>query len=179
MVGLHRLGHVLGLFLVVLVAGCTGGVEVPEGFATATQGPAAFAYPEDWEVAQQEGGIAALGQIGPGELRQNAILLIDPSFSGDFDTGVDGLNTFANIEFQDRQVQADEAFDVPGAEQARLLTASYRQPGADSTLVDVRQFDLFALHPDGTLYYLQVGGPLELFDEQQFRAILDSFTLDA
>lgn len=179
MVGLHRLA---ALLLVVLIAACTGGVQAPEGFATATDGPAAFAYPEGWEVAQEEGSnIVALGETGPGELRQNAILRIDTSFSGDFDTGVDGLNTFANIEFQDRRVEADQPFDVPGAEQARLLTASYRQPGGggDSALVDIRQYDLFALHPDGTLYYLQVGAPLALFDEQQFRAILDSFTLDA
>jgi hypothetical protein len=181
---------VRGVVLVVLlglVAACSGGAGPPSGFTQVSDGPAGFAYPEGWEMAQREGSnIVALGETGAGDLRQNAILQIDPTFSGDFELVVDGLNDLANAEFPDREVLADEPVVVPGAQHARLLTSTYRQPAdpegpGDGELVEIRQYDLFALGSSGTdqtLYLLQVGSPVELFDEQRFRQIVDSFAID-
>lgn len=167
--------------LLLLVGACSGGGDVPEGFTTAREGGARFAFPEGWEVASEPGrNVVALGATGPGGLRENAILQIDRSFSGDFDLYLDGLGDLANAEFADREV-TEEAIEVPGAERATLFHATYRQPaeGDPRTLVEVRQFDLFSLSPDQTLHYLQVGAPAELFDEARLRAIVESLSLDA
>lgn len=162
--------------LVVLLAACGGGA--PSGFARHDGGTFTVDHPEGWQVGQgATDAFTALGEAGAGGVPQAAIVQVDPDFSGDFGVTVDGLNDLANVEFSERQVVADDALDVDGAQEGRLLQTAYRITADDGSTVDMRQFDLFALSGDETLHYLRVNAPSALFDEGLMRQIVDSFAL--
>lgn len=174
-------GIVVVLMVAALLAGCGGQDEVPEGFERFDSETFSVLHPQDWEVGQradQGESLTIFGETGPAGVRQAAIVKISPIFSGNFDVAMDGLNDLANIEFEDRELLQNVDVEVEGARQARLLESTYRGEGIDSDeLVDMHQFDLFMVSQDEIVYYLRVNAPVELFEDETFRTIVDSFEL--
>lgn len=167
----------MALAVVTLTAACSlGAAKVPEGFAHAEGDGFAFAYPQDWQLTHDtaDGGAVALSEAGTGDIRQQAAVLPDAEFSGDFDLGVQLLKDKARLLQFDEWVEvSDTEIDVDGAPQARLVESTWTTDEG----VAVRQFDLLALSEDEELYYLFVNAAAEDFDETRMRAIVDSFEL--
>jgi hypothetical protein len=177
-----RRGFMVTAALLALAISCSGGEDVPEGFADVSGPTYAFAYPEQWQVADDadlSDGVVVFGDPGPGTVRPQATLVVDETFTGDFDTAVDGLLNLASVEFENREVVGDETIDVPGAAEARLLEATYVEQGDGGEAVVVRQYDLFAVDQQGNLVYLYTNAAEEDFDDATFRAIVESLELTA
>lgn len=166
----------------LLLTGCDGGgAAVPEGFTRFDSDTFALSHPEDWEVGQQGGrdSLTALGEVSPQGIPEAAIVEIDPTFSGNFDVAIGGLQDLARVELPEFTVVSEEEVEVDGAQTARLLETTYlgtEEGGAEAT-VPMRQLDLLALNGEEILYYLRVNAPQELYDAETSRQIVDSFTL--
>lgn len=154
-----------------------GGTARQEDGAMATKEADVWtvAYPTDWEVVSDDSAqFVAGGPTGDSGIRPSVTVKVDDGFTGDFDTVVDGLTNTAALAGQpDRENVADEAADVAGSRTARLVEATWTaEEGGEQ--VPMRQYDLFAVAPDGDLVYLTYNAPADDFDEDLGRAVVDS-----
>lgn len=175
-----RRGAVALAAAALLATGCSsadGGTTPQEDGAMATKeaGVWTVAYPTDWEVVSDDDAqFVSGGPSGDSGIRPSVTVKVDDGFSGDFDTVVDGLTSTAALAGQtDRENVADEAVEVAGSRTARLVEATWtaEESGAQ---VPMRQYDLFAVAPDGELVYLTYNAPTDEFDEDLGRAVVDS-----
>ena len=167
----------------VTMAGCDGGPELPDGFVETEWNGARFAHPADWEVAREDAaGLAAYGDEGAGGVVESAYLGVDERFAGDFRLGVDEIDREAEEVFPDvfrnRERLRDDAVDVRGAREGRLLEYAYDAEADGGGTVRVRKVDVFAHAHDGTLVYLSVSAAEENLDAERVDAIVESLRVD-
>lgn len=169
---------VLAVALLLVLAACGGGgTQVPEDYVAVDRPVFAVAHPQDWErEVDEEEALVARGPIGEGNMQQVVTVEVDRRFSGDFDGAVDGMDELgAMFQRQDRELVQDTSADVAGAEQARMLEATWTVTNSEGEEVRMRGYDVFALTPDRLFVYLAVLSAESDFDEALFTQIVDSF----
>lgn len=165
------------LLALLALGACSGGeAAVPDGFVTLERPVFSLAHPQGWErVLDTDDAVQVRGPAGEGDIQPAATIRVDREFSGDFDHAVDGVDELGALTARpDRDLIRDEPIDVDGAEQARLLEATW--DAADDG-VPMRAYDVFALTPDGLLVYLSVVSAESDFDESTSRSIVDSLSV--
>ncbi|HEY2638081.1 MAG TPA: hypothetical protein VGI54_11865 [Solirubrobacteraceae bacterium] len=173
-----------------LLAACGGGADkpthtdgappaaVPAGFKGYTGAGFSIAYPAGWTPAGEQADPHRLVELRPpGEEATRPLIGVALERTGQRTTLEAYAATFSVTQTMDIpgwRAVSEQAVDVPGAIEGRLLHAAYKLPGGAT---QVRELVLFARLPGGRVYVVRAGGEASAFahDEHQLRTAVDSF----
>jgi hypothetical protein len=135
------------LFLLLCVAGCGGGADVPDGYATYEGNGVSFVHPEGWSASTKSLG-HDITEVRFEAAEAAVSLTVQPGVGERFDSQIEGER--AVLESAGGAEVTQEDADVAGASKA--VRSTIESGGAKSEAVDV-------LLPDGRHVALSAGGP--------------------
>jgi hypothetical protein len=179
-----RIG-LITILAVVLLAGCrasTAAGDAPEGFALYQGSGYSLAYPEGWEVRTAGDVDDSTREVeihGPEDAagyRHVITAAIPDDAPVTIGQYVTMFNLNADAQLAEREIVADDAVEVSGADEAHRIEVRYLVSTGDDDL-EVRQVDVLAL-ADGTAFGLRVAALAADFDEDLAEAVLASLRVD-
>jgi hypothetical protein len=164
------------------LAGCGGdeggeqAAAVPQGFKELAGDGWSLAHPSDWQVTQSEAGPLAQGPKGTGGLAPQAGVARDPQ-PPPFDLALEAFNADQTLKRAKRNVTRDEAFELDGAEEARLIEADYLERTSDTATTPVKTIDVLVRTEDGAQLDFLLRAPRADFDRARLDEVLDTIRL--
>lgn len=162
-----RTGWVLLTCVVLIGAGCSDDTPaVPDGYTMLERDEYSFAYPNDWEITDdQPKGVAVTGPDSLDNVFETVIIKVDEEAYGDFDAQVLAITEpFRLFEVDGYEELDNQSIEVPGASNATIVDAQY---DTELTGGKIRQRMIFATAgPDDPLLFIDIAAPEEVFDAQ-------------
>jgi hypothetical protein len=157
------------LLALLAAAGCGGGGEIPDGYATYRGNGVSFVHPAGWEATTKSlgHGITEVRFEDPETSGPAVSLTVQPDVGERFDTQLEGERTV--LESAGGAEVTFEEVDVAGAEKA--VRSTIESSGAKSEALDV-------LAPDGRHLALAAGGPKGEQGPLDTGAVVDSFRIE-
>ena len=161
----------------VSLAACGGSEEAatPAGFATLSGDGWTLAYPSSWEVSEVDGSRLAQGPKGTGGLAPQAAVARDVK-PPPFEVSLKAFKADQTLRRGNYKVTRDAAFDLAGADEARVIEADYIEKTAGGT-TPVRTVDLLVRTADGDQLDFLLRAPRADFDRARLDEVLDTIRL--
>lgn len=175
----HR-AWLAGLVVLVLLAGCFGGAEVPEGWRRFDAGGLRGAHPAGWEPpAEEHRGWpeAALEVVGLRQGRPLGPVLVVFAANVPVPTVEERAAIVSGrmeSELDARLVKRTE-LRLPGATKGLLMEFTFdAEVEGAAQPVPSRQFEVVLEAADGRTFDMLLGGPVDLLDQSVVDGVLDS-----
>jgi hypothetical protein len=171
------------ILIAALLAGCGGSAgedaaaPVPDGFKALSGDGWTFAHPSGWEVSAVAGGKLAQGEKGTGGLAPQAAVASDPK-PPPFELALEAFNADQTLKRAKRHVTRDEKFELEGADDARLIEASYVEVTSKTATTPVKLIDVLVRTEDGVQLDFLLRAPRADFDRARLAEVLDTIRLN-